>query len=229
MRRPAAPAPATGPYTDAARALAARYGADGGHGARVLVHARCLLAGGIDAFERPERAESYRLRLDLAALLHDVGRAVASERHNRHSRYIILHSDRTSTWPEDLRRDVAELARAHRGRVQRRRLARRLGGDADLVRLAALLRIADGLDRGHAPGVSIISFGPAGRGFSLVVTGLAERDRLRLAERKADLFARAFGRPLAIRAERVAAGVRSRDGATSASPAAGTGRRADAP
>lgn len=184
---------------DAARALGARFGTDVGHGERVLVHGRRLLAGSIDAFARPDQARAYRLRLDLAAVLHDVGRAVAGRRHNRHSRYLIVHSDRTEPWPEDLRNTVAELSRAHRGPASLGRLRRRLGGDDDLVRLAALLRIADGLDRSHMPGVAILAFGPGPKGFSLSVAGLPEGDRRRLVERKADLFAQAFGRCLRVR------------------------------
>jgi exopolyphosphatase/guanosine-5'-triphosphate,3'-diphosphate pyrophosphatase len=168
------PATRSGVDLDAARAFAQRCGVEDGHGERVLGHARRLLAGSIDSFDRPERASDYRLRLDLAALLHDVGHLVANRHHNRHSRYLILNGEPMAAWPKDLRRHVAELARAHRGRVTARRLEKRLDGDDDLVRLAALLRVADGLDVGHAPGVAILAFGPAGRAFSLVVAGLTE-------------------------------------------------------
>lgn len=183
---------------DQARRLALRYGDDDGHGERVLGHARRLLAASIDAFAQPGRAEAYGLRLDLAALLHDIGRFIALPAHNRHSRYLIRHSDATRAWPEGLRDEVALLSGAHRGPVRAGALRRRLGGDRDLLRLAALLRIADGLDRGHAAGVSILAFERAGDGWRLVAGGLGDKDLKRLETRKADLFARAFGAALSV-------------------------------
>jgi exopolyphosphatase / guanosine-5'-triphosphate,3'-diphosphate pyrophosphatase len=198
---PAWPPPDEGLLFEGARALMTRFDAEVGHGERVLGHGRRLLVGSIDAFDYPERAEVYRLSLDLAALVHDIGHTVSARRHNRHSRYLVLHSDRTQAWPERLRVQVAELAGAHRGSVRPRRLLERLGGERDLLRLAALLRIADGLDRSHVAGVSIVAFGPSRKGFELVVSGLPEVDRRRLRERKADLFARAFDQDLGVRVD----------------------------
>lgn len=203
MRAPArnAEARAWAHLVDEARALSRRYDDDPEHAERVLAHARLLLPASAAALDHPRRLEAYALRLDLAALLHDIGRCVAVREHNRHSRYLIRHLAVTQPWPEGLREEVAVLAGAHRGPVRASELRRRLRGDRDLVRLTALLRVADGLDRSHAPGVEIVRFTPAAGGWVLSASGLSERDRSRLEARKADLFSHAFGATITIQTE----------------------------
>lgn len=99
------------------------------------------------------------LLLEAAALLHDVGQAVDVKDHHKHSRDLIL----ARKWPGLDRREraiVACVARYHRGKHPDpahkvfRDLAKE---DQQLVRqLAGLVRVADGLDRGHAASVKAI-------------------------------------------------------------------------
>lgn len=92
-----------------------------------------------------------------AALLHDVGYHISYDKHHKHSYHLILHADLLGLSPEE-QVTVAHVARYHRGADpdrlkhgeygQLQRDARRR-----IKRLAAILRVADGFDRGHVGAV----------------------------------------------------------------------------
>lgn len=183
-------------YAASARRLADQFAADREHALRVAHHAAVLLRSSLAVFNRPERGDDYSMRLTLASLLHDIGRAVNVADHHRHSRYLVRHSSYTANWDPVIRRDVAALCFTHRRAAKAGWLDKHFGGDADLLRMAALFRVADALDRGHAGGVAIVELKRRMKGWELVVTGLAQPDAERLTRRKADLFAMALGQPL---------------------------------
>jgi exopolyphosphatase/guanosine-5'-triphosphate,3'-diphosphate pyrophosphatase len=183
-------------------ALGARFDEDPAHSRRVAAHAGRLLSGCVEAFDHPERRVHYATVLTIAALVHDVGRAVAAQGHERHGRYLVRHAAETAGWDPELRELVAALTQSHRRRARRRWLGRRFGGVEDHLRLAALLRIADGLDRAHDDGVRLRSMERWRGAWRLSVSGLAPADADRLRERKADLFPLAFGEPLVVRSVR---------------------------
>jgi exopolyphosphatase/guanosine-5'-triphosphate,3'-diphosphate pyrophosphatase len=98
------------------------------------------------------RGEEARDLLEFAALLHDVGYAVSRHAHHKHSAYLIQEAGLAGFTPDETAL-MAIVARYHRFGVPkpeheafqrldapRRRLA---------LQLAALLRLANGLDRGH--------------------------------------------------------------------------------
>jgi exopolyphosphatase/guanosine-5'-triphosphate,3'-diphosphate pyrophosphatase len=94
--------------------------------------------------------------LEYAALLHDIGTHISYQRHHRHSEYLIRHGDLRGFDPEEVEA-IALVARYHRrGEPKRRRSSfGQLGGaDRRAVRtLAAMLRLAESLDRSHARNV----------------------------------------------------------------------------
>ncbi|MFN7953297.1 MAG: Ppx/GppA phosphatase family protein [bacterium] len=90
--------------------------------------------------------------LELAALMHDIGQHISRKNHHRHSYYLITNGELLG-----FRRDeieiIAQIARYHRKQVPKPSdgsygmLSKR---ERQIVRaLAALLRVADGLDRSH--------------------------------------------------------------------------------
>ncbi len=136
--------------------------------------------------------------LELAALLHDVGEVVNTRGHHKHSEYMI----RWGRIPglEGVQREmVALLARCHRKSTGD---LRKVIADAALPkdrrgqvrRLAALLRLADGLDSGHRHRVEGIVVGRVGGSVALdlITRDGPGRDDAQLA-RKADLFQEEFG------------------------------------
>ena len=91
--------------------------------------------------------------LEYAALLHDIGFYISPHRHHRHSAYLILNHAMTGFSRAEVR--IIALAARHHRKVEPQRgrgLMRLLSkGDCRRVRyLAAILRIADALDRTHA-------------------------------------------------------------------------------
>lgn len=100
--------------------------------------------------------------LEAGAVLHDIGYIVSYAKHHRHAYHLILHADALRSGPGAFsHREVqviACLARYHR-RSEPHERDEELSGLSDedrmlLRRLAAVLRIADGLDRTHSQNVS---------------------------------------------------------------------------
>lgn len=146
-----------------------------------------------------------RFLLEAASLLHDVGQVVSYRRHHLHSYQLIIHADRLSLNPRE-RELVALISRYHRKKGPSRKheeFARLSGEDAAVVRrLAGLLRVADGLDRGHAAAVARLTT-RLGRDALYIRTYPRERRAdLSLeiwgATRKADVLEKVLGRRIAI-------------------------------
>lgn len=132
------------------RAMGRRFHCESHHAEAVLTLARQLFDQTKELHGLGGRA---RVLLEAAALLHDVGVAVNNDGHHKHSQYLIQASELVGLSDEE-RTIVGLLARYHRKSPPLREhedfmaLRRR---DRTLVeRLAALLRLADALDRQHA-------------------------------------------------------------------------------
>jgi len=129
--------------------LAARFLGDNAHGRHVAKLALTLfdataLVLGLDA--------GARELLEYAALLHDIGHAIDHDRHNRHSYYLIKNAELLGFDQDEI--DVIALAaRSHRkqgGQLDSSELRGLGAGRRRTVRgLAAILRVADALDRSH--------------------------------------------------------------------------------
>ena len=138
-------------------ALGQRYRFDGDHAKQVMRLALSLFDQTVELHElgAPER----RL-LMAAALLHDIGSFVSYKRHHKHSLYIIGQSELPGLTARETA-IVANVARYHRKshpRADHAAFAEMEATDREGVRrLAALLRIADALDREHARQVTAVS------------------------------------------------------------------------
>lgn len=119
------------------------------------VHQVARLALSIFDQTRPAHGLDERARewLEFAAILHDAGEFISYEQHHRHSHYLIRNGNLRGFEPEEI--DVIALAaRYHR----RGRPKRSHPGFSTLSRerrrtvrwLAAMLRLAEGLDRSRA-------------------------------------------------------------------------------
>ena len=150
-------------------------------------------------------APQERETLSAAALLHDIGYHISYDRHHKHSYYLISHAELLGMSPAE-QLVVAHVARYHRGAEPSKqhgefaaldRLMRR-----QVRRLAALLRVADGLDRGHVSAVDKAKVRWVERCIRITpVPRLANRTmRLELwgASRKAALLEEVAGVPVEI-------------------------------
>jgi exopolyphosphatase / guanosine-5'-triphosphate,3'-diphosphate pyrophosphatase len=132
------------------RAMGRRFHYEADHAEAVLTLARHLFDQTRELHGLGGRA---RILLEAAALLHDVGVAVNNDGHHKHSQYLIEASELVGLTEEE-RHFVALLARYHRkgppSRDHEEFEALRRRDRSMLERLAALLRLADALDRQHA-------------------------------------------------------------------------------
>ncbi|HEY2838820.1 MAG TPA: Ppx/GppA phosphatase family protein [Pirellulales bacterium] len=179
--------------------FAAGCGVDMRHGAQVA-----RLAGSIFAqLQEPYhlRSEDRRL-LEAAAQLQDVGYLIDYDQHHKHSYHLILNSSLAGFRPQELEL-IANIARYHRGGKPKAKHANyeRLSlEDRERVRrLAAILRVAGGLDRSHSQQVRDVEITLNGREIVMMVVAdeLPEVD-LWGARRRCDFFEWVFDAPLLI-------------------------------
>ncbi|MEA3190688.1 MAG: exopolyphosphatase / guanosine-5-triphosphate,3-diphosphate pyrophosphatase [Thermoplasmata archaeon] len=134
--------------------------------------------------------------LHAAALLHDVGRIVSGRKHHKHSQYLIAASELPGFPQEDVGL-VGQVARYHRRKeptTDHEAFAALSKEDQDRVeRMAALLRVADALDRSHHAAVRELRV-KRGRG-KLTLQAVGEGDLLLeqwALQKKGGLFERIF-------------------------------------
>jgi len=143
----------------------------------------------------------FRELLWAASMLHDIGKAIDYNDHHRHSKYLILGAGLPGYTQRELAL-IALMARYHRkGNPDPNGLAALLEpGDVErLRRSAALLRLAEFLERGRDGAVRSASLVPNGKGIHLELSVVGDAALARWgAERQADAFAAAFGRDLLI-------------------------------
>src|SRR5262245_40724772 len=138
----------------------------------------------------------HRTLLSAAALLHDVGYHIAHESHHKHSLYLIRNSELTG-FSEAERDVIANVARYHRGSDPRERhesFAALNETDRNTVsQMAAIVRIADALDRRHDSRVSEIRCARNGRALHIELQSTSNCDReIFAAEQKRELFEQVF-------------------------------------
>ena len=138
--------------------------------------------------------------LEHAALLHDIGHHVAHESHHKHTAYLIQHGRLRGYDPEEVDA-LACLARYHRRgdpKPSHEPFAT-LGPERQdqVTTLAAILRIADGLDFSHTGTVTSIDvdIDPSRVRIDVAGTGDLQME-LWGARRKRPLFEKVFGRRL---------------------------------
>lgn len=122
-------------------------------------HARQAAILALQLFEQSSvvhgLSEHYEEYLEAGALLANVGRFVAHSAHHKHSYYLIRNTDQLTGFTSHEIELIAQIARYHRKSAPKQRghteFSLLPAEDQRAVRiLAGLLRIAIGLDRGHA-------------------------------------------------------------------------------
>jgi exopolyphosphatase/guanosine-5'-triphosphate,3'-diphosphate pyrophosphatase len=141
--------------------------------------------------------DDARRLLEAASLLLDVGYIVNYDRHHVHSYNLIVHSD-LAGWDRRQVRLIAAIARYHRGgepQDRHRQLKGLSESDRIIVRkLAAIVRIAVGLDRTHTQSVADVRLAPAGDVLRVIVDSAADPAvDVWGAQRKSAMFAGVFG------------------------------------
>ncbi|HMD31306.1 MAG TPA: hypothetical protein VKG84_05315, partial [Candidatus Acidoferrales bacterium] len=139
-----------------------------------------------------------RLALDLAALVHDVGRIINDRGHHRHSEYLVRYGEIQGV-PEEIRQVVGCLVRYHNHKSEPDPDHRPYGDLPRDVRrrvrlLAAILRIAEGLEVGHQQIVSEVRAVYHVGHVEIELYGKGDLTQaMAAAQKRAGLFEREFG------------------------------------
>jgi exopolyphosphatase/guanosine-5'-triphosphate,3'-diphosphate pyrophosphatase len=167
------------------------------HGQQVAKLALALFDGTKALHDLGDRAREW---LEYAALLHDIGTLISYERHHKHSHYLITNGDLRGFEPEEIE-ILGLVARYHRQTTPKKSHADygRLSKETRrTVRvLAALLRLAEGLDRSHAQVVGTLNVAPEDDRLRIRLTSTGDSELERwAAERHARPLAALLGIPV---------------------------------
>jgi exopolyphosphatase/guanosine-5'-triphosphate,3'-diphosphate pyrophosphatase len=177
-----------------ATAVAEKYRCD-------LAHAGLVADLSVQLFDELQRehglARRSRLLLRVAGLVHEVGSFVSGRAHHKHSYYLISNAEIFGLTGEELE-VVALVARFHRRACPRRSHLEYVALPRDkrvvVSKLAALLRVADAMDRGHAQQIRRIRTERRGEELVIHVHDAADLTLERRAmTKKADLFEDIYG------------------------------------
>ena len=139
---------------------------------------------------------SAREVLQAAALLHDIGYLISHSKHHKHTYHLILHGDLPAFSQHEVEL-IANVARYHRRAFPKKsheNLAQIPGDERRLIsQLSGILRVADCLDRTHSQSVSGVRPRMLRSRLRLDIEAISQPEIERAdAERKSDLFRRAF-------------------------------------
>jgi exopolyphosphatase / guanosine-5'-triphosphate,3'-diphosphate pyrophosphatase len=188
-------------YPDVRRRSVVEFGERCGYSA---AHARHVSQLALALFDQTRAVHKLGDRerewLEYGALLHDAGVHISYERHHRHSYYLVKNGELRGFDPQEIE-IIALLARYHRQATPKKShegYGALKGSLRRAVRtLAAMLRLAEGLDRSHAQVVSALDVVPRGNAYliRLRATGDAELE-LWAAHRHGAELERVLRRPL---------------------------------
>ena len=138
--------------------------------------------------------------LEYGALLHDIGVHISYERHHRHSYYLVKNGDLRGFDPREIE-IIALLARYHRQATPKK--SHEGFGDLNgqtrkaVKAMAAMVRLAEGLDRSHAQALTGLELYPRGDDYlaRLRTTGDAELE-LWAAHRHVAPLEAVLGKPI---------------------------------
>jgi exopolyphosphatase/guanosine-5'-triphosphate,3'-diphosphate pyrophosphatase len=144
-----------------------------------------------------------RMLLEVAALLHDLGIFVGLRGHHRHSLYVLQNSEIFGLSQEDMA-VVANVARYHRHSLPSKNHPEFMALDrdrrVDVLKLAAILRLANALDADHLQKVQSARILRDSDPWVLEIEGAGDLTMERLAAlSRSDLFTDVFGRRLVFR------------------------------
>lgn len=141
--------------------------------------------------------------IEYGALLHDIGWHIAPKRHHKHSQYLILNGD-LQNFSSDEIKIIAKIARFHRKSApnpKKHKLYASLDSQGRrIVRTgAALLRLADGMDRSHARAVTDVKTKIGKKQITLTLLSPTDIQLEKWAvAKKRDLFEKVFKSTLVV-------------------------------
>jgi len=188
-------------YPDVRRRSVIELGERCGYSA---AHARHVSQLALSVFDQTRAVHKLGDRerewLEYGALLHDAGVHISYERHHRHSYYLIKNGELRGFDPEETE-IIALLARYHRQATPKKThegYGLLKGPLRRTVRtLAAMLRLAEGLDRSHAQVVTALDVVPKGDTYLIRLRAAGDAElELWAAHRHGEPLEKVLHRPL---------------------------------
>jgi len=144
--------------------------------------------------------EKARELIEYGAMLHDIGWHITPDRHHRHSEYLIQNGQLKGFTPVEIE-TIAQIARFHRKSPpskSKKAYAKLPKPARKIVDIgAALLRIADALDRSHANAVSALKTRVSADDVRVTISSNVDIQlELWAARKKKDWFEKVFKRKL---------------------------------
>ena len=174
--------------------LANRYKVDPSHSRQV----RKLSTALFDQLQELHGLSRHdRLLLKVSAILHEIGTFINQKNHHLHGQYIILHSEIFGLSRQDIN-IIGLMARYHRHGVPTAADATYAKLDQPnrlrLQKLAAILRVADAMERAHSGRITDFTVRYNNRKLELLIPSAHDLTVENIAMRtKADLFTDIFG------------------------------------
>jgi exopolyphosphatase / guanosine-5'-triphosphate,3'-diphosphate pyrophosphatase len=177
-----------------------KYDFDQRHAEHVAQSCRVLFGALASQHRLPPRFERI---LTISALLHDIGLFISNRSHHKHSMYLIMNSDLFGLGARDLQM-VALVARYHRRAFPRPTHDSYVALDREsrvaVLKMAAILRVADALDAGHNQQVRNVKAAVEPEGLIITVSDSMDLTLERHAlQYKGQMFEQVFGMPIRLR------------------------------
>jgi exopolyphosphatase/guanosine-5'-triphosphate,3'-diphosphate pyrophosphatase len=164
-------------------------------------HAHNVAKNSLKIFDRLKKqyglTSRSRILLEVAALLHDIGRFVDTRKHHKHSYYLISNAQLPGISEQELQ-IIAAIARYHRKASPRTSHPEYMSltpeDKVKVCKLAAILRVGDALDRAHAEKFKNMSISLIEERMIIKIPSFADLSLERLyLKKKADLLRDVFG------------------------------------
>ncbi|BDU77523.1 Ppx/GppA phosphatase family protein [Mesoterricola sediminis] len=180
-------------------ALAAKLDPDPGHSRHVAYLADQLFT---DLMPEFELGDPERELLGYAARLHDIGLSLSEKGHHKHGAYLITNAKLAGFWPAECEA-IAQVVRYHRGKAPRMAheafAALKPWTRHVVEKLAAIVRVADALDRTRRQSVHQVRLDLSGDPVRLHLTGAGDlKPELESLKDKGRLLWRLLGREVEI-------------------------------
>lgn len=174
-------------------AVGRRFGYEENHSLQVAALAEKVFDALVPLYNL---ARHERTLLSAAALLHNIGYAIAHSEHHKHSLYLIKYSELTG-FTESERNVIANVARYHRGSLPKEKhpyfMALSETEKKTVWRLGAILRLANALDRSYCNNVRDVKLARKNHDLLIEIVSDAEcTSELEIAATRADMFEGAF-------------------------------------
>ncbi|MDA1093032.1 MAG: Ppx/GppA phosphatase family protein [Acidobacteria bacterium] len=177
--------------------LAERCNVDADHAGQVARIALSLFDQTADVHGLAGREREW---LDYAAVLHDIGVHISFPRHHKHSYYLVKNGDLRGFEPEEV--EVIALTTRYHRRATPKKGHPGYGGLPSAQRrtvriLAALLRLAEGLDRSHSQSVNDVIVSPIDDAYFVRVGAHGDTElEMWAAQRHVAPLEQVLGRPI---------------------------------